>query len=104
MTRIHIQYSSSPARKKPRAGDRRTTKKHGLQIRVQTIIKPSPGLPGGWLYSNGRPVYEWAKPEDLLGGFWDYLLTPEERAAAELQQAMDRAAAAPLPGITKEGA
>lgn len=78
-----ITYRSGPApRAKPKACDRRVTKKHGLQIRVQSMarsfsINPTPI---GRLFSNGRPVFEWRKPEELE--VWDrHHLTAEERVA-----------------------
>jgi hypothetical protein len=55
--RIHI--TTSPQRKKPKTGDIRTTKKHGMQIRIPYKID------GMYIVSNGRQLYEWVKPEDL---------------------------------------
>jgi len=75
MTRIHI--ISAPTRPKPQAGDRRITKKHGLQIRVQCMAVWC-RRPVSRLVSNGRPVFSRVKPEHLE--FWDrHHLTPEER-------------------------
>lgn len=62
-------------RRKPRIGDRRTTKKHGLQIRVVTTHS------GMWVRSGSRYVYEWRKPSELLCTRWEYLITPQEFAA-----------------------
>ena len=67
-----------PQRPKPKAGDRRTTKAHGLQIRVQAMARgPFTGKPLGRVVSNGRPVFDWRKPIQLDA--WDrHHLTPEE--------------------------
>jgi hypothetical protein len=74
-----IRMSSAPARPKPKTGDRRTTKKHGLQIRIPMICDFGPGR-GAHVYSGGRPCFEWAKPHELPARFRHYL-TAEERAA-----------------------
>lgn len=58
--KIHI--TTSPPRKEPFAGERRTTKKHGEQIRVQEYSD----MYRAWIVnSNGKPRYKWVKPEDL---------------------------------------
>lgn len=49
-TRIHIMGEQ---RRKPRAGDRRVTKKHGEQVRVQVIHD------GMHVVTRHGPVYEW---------------------------------------------
>lgn len=67
-----------PQRRKPEIGDRRTTKKHGLQIRV---VETRGGI---WVLQAGKSNayrYDWKKPSELIGTRWEYLLTPEERAA-----------------------
>ena len=77
MTRIHI--ITAPKRPCPRAGDRRITKKHGLQIRVQDMAMGYGNNPRpiGRVVSNGRPVFSWVKPERLEP--WDrHHLTAEE--------------------------
>lgn len=87
---LTIRYSSAPARAKPKVGDRRLTKKHGLQIRVPMVCTTGPHA-GARIYSNGRPRYEWAKPHELRP-LYHYLLTTEEKAAlpgAEYQRAKD---------------
>ena len=56
--RIHIR--TTPARPKPKTGDIRTTKKHGLQIRIPYKVG------GCYVVSSGRQLYEWIKPEELL--------------------------------------
>lgn len=75
--RIHIL---KPQKRRPRAGDRRVTKKHGLQIRVQDMATGfGNGRPIGRMVSNGRPMFSWVKPEHLAP--WDrHHLTDEERA------------------------
>jgi hypothetical protein len=54
--RIHISYG--PARKKPKFGDRRTTKKHGEQIRVFVYSQ------GCMVVSSGRPCFQWVAISD----------------------------------------
>jgi hypothetical protein len=71
---------STAARKPaPKAGDRRTTKLHGLQIRVHAMGRdPVTGKAIGRLFRNKHPVFMWRRPVEL--DFWDqYLLTEEER-------------------------
>lgn len=61
----------APQRRKPEIGDRRTTKKHGLQIRV---VETHNGM---WVLQAGKSNayrYEWKKPEELVGTRWEYLL------------------------------
>jgi hypothetical protein len=69
--RIHI--TTSPARPRPKTGDRKVTKKHGLRIRVPEIHN------GMHVVSNGRPCYIWRRPQDLPV-FYRRHLTPEELA------------------------
>lgn len=73
--RIHIL--SSNTRPKPKAGDRRTTKKHGLQIRVMSMVKDTQGRIIGYNCTGGRQRYEWRKPDEL--DRWDmHHLTEQE--------------------------
>jgi hypothetical protein len=69
-----------PQRKKLKIGDRRCTKKHGVQIRV---VEAHHGM---WVCNGSRYRYEWKRPHELLGTQWDYLLTPQERASAQLRR------------------
>lgn len=48
-----VTISSGAARRKPRQGDRKHTKKHGWMIRRRQIYQ------GMDCSRNGRPVYEW---------------------------------------------
>lgn len=66
--------STSQPRPKPRAGDIRTTKKNGTQIRVQMVAKDSQGRPIGRMISGGRPVFEWVSIDNLAD--WDRHLIP----------------------------
>lgn len=52
-------YTATKVRPKPRAGDRRTTKLHGLQIRVYVRARDIFGNPIGLVVSRGRPVFQW---------------------------------------------
>lgn len=56
--RIHI--TTAPARKKPKAGDRRYLKGRGVW-RVRQARRVPQGLPyaGAAIVSNGRQLYEW---------------------------------------------
>lgn len=74
--KIYI-VSSRPG---PKAGDRRTTKKHGLQIRVQCMARGWDGQPLGRIVRAGRSVLDWRKPIELDP--WDrHHLTADELAA-----------------------
>ncbi|MCY1296787.1 hypothetical protein D9M70_461970 [compost metagenome] len=55
---MHIHISTTPARKKPKAGDEKTVKGVTM-IRQQARIPV--GLPhaGAYIVSGGRPVWEW---------------------------------------------
>lgn len=68
--KITIQYTNSK-RKKPAVGDRRTTKRYGLQIRVIET-----DYFGHWVRNGSRYRYEWCKPEQLLYTPWQYLVEP----------------------------
>lgn len=58
----------APQRRKPKIGDRRTTKKHGLQIRV---VETHNGM---WVRNGSRYRYEWLKPSEPVGAQWAHLL------------------------------
>jgi hypothetical protein len=76
--KIHIL---APQRRKPQIGDRRTTKKHGLQIRV---IETHNGM---WVRSGSRYRYDWRKPEQLVGTRWEHLLNADDRKLIDQRQA-----------------
>ena len=74
-----VRYFTGKSKTAPKAGDRRVTKKHGLQIRVQCMARDWQGKPIGRIVSNGRPVFDWRKPIEL--DRWDqHLLTEQEKA------------------------
>lgn len=77
---VRVRYYTGSSKPKPKAGDRRTTKMHGLQIRVQCMARDfRTGAPIGRIVRAGRPVFDWRKPIELDP--WDYhLLTEAERA------------------------
>lgn len=78
VTSVRVTYGEP--RKQPKAGDRRTTKTHGVQIRVQRMARDWQGKPIGRIVSSGRPCYDWRTPRELDP--WNhYLLTADERAA-----------------------
>lgn len=69
---MRITISTTPQRKQPHPGDLRTTKKHGLQVRV-----PTPWPEGRMLRPGGRLRFEWVSPtEACLIGYAH--LVPEE--------------------------
>ncbi len=55
---IRMTFSTTTQRKKPRAGDRRATKKHGEQVRI--FMKHD----GMYVVRNGRNLYEWVSITD----------------------------------------
>jgi hypothetical protein len=80
LSRIDSAIYFKAARKKPREGERRVTKAHGLQIRIRSRAKNWLGEPIGLLSNNGRPCYEWCEPKYLPK--WErHWLTPEELQA-----------------------
>lgn len=64
--RIHVM---GPQRKKPKAGDRRTTKKHGEQVRI--LLKHN----GAYVVSRGRNLYEWVSIDDPRAALYRPALT-----------------------------
>lgn len=69
--RIHI--STVPQRRRPKLGDRRTTKKHGDQIRVPVLVRNSRGEAIGYDCTGGRQRYEWISVDNVPER-WRYLL------------------------------
>ncbi len=91
-------YSGPPPRQKPRAGDRRTTKKHGEQVRVPRIATDHRGRAIGYDWTGGRQNYDWVSPDDPRAKLYlrapgaelenrimsaDFELVPALRAAAK---------------------
>lgn len=75
VTQMRVYAYSTPQRPKPKAGDRRTTKKHGTQIRVHERHNGMVVMTGG--HRNYR--WEWKSPVELIGTIDEYLLTLEDR-------------------------
>lgn len=74
-----VRFFTGKVRKQPKAGDRRVTKAHGLQIRVHIRARDTRGNPMGMVCSNGRPLFDWCKPQHLAP--WDrHYLSPDELA------------------------
>ena len=72
VTRIH--FITGRPRPVQRTGDRRTTKKHGVQIRIPVVHD------GCYVrLASGRHAYQWVMLDDLPLRY-SYLLTPEERS------------------------
>lgn len=76
VTSIHF-YSGPAPRPKPKAGDRRTTKKHGQQVRVHRRSCGMMMMGGGHRYY----LFEWRTPAELIGTLDEHLLTTQDRAA-----------------------
>lgn len=71
-----IRFYSGPApRPKPKLGDRRTTKKHGEQVRVFERVGFGPHS-GAFVMRSGRQGYVWVSPDEA------YQLHPHLRPAA----------------------
>lgn len=69
---MRVTITSGSPRPKPKTGDVRTTKKHGLQIRVPEMHQIGND---DWAYvvMNGRQRYEWKTPRQLVGTRWEHL-------------------------------
>lgn len=78
---MKIRIYSGEQRKKPATGDIRITKKHGMQIRVPSMIHNHRGEPIGYDCTGGRQNYEWRKPAQLMGTRWEYLVRKLEAAS-----------------------
>ncbi|KVD71815.1 hypothetical protein WK57_30460 [Burkholderia ubonensis] len=79
--RLHVRYG--PARKKPRVGDRRTTKKHGEQIRVFRMARDMRGNIIGYDCTGGRQLYDWVPISEARTHGAAHHWTAEERAKYE---------------------
>ncbi|MBC7602755.1 MAG: hypothetical protein H7255_08870 [Ramlibacter sp.] len=55
---IRMTFSTAKPRRLPIAGDRRTTKRHGEQVRVHSTHN------GMWIVSGSRYVYDWVSIND----------------------------------------
>jgi len=83
---MRITFTTAPQHKKPKAGDRRTTKKYGLQIRVQCMAKRPDGKPLGRMVQNGRPVFDWRRLDQLDAWDLHHLTNDEHDALAARKQ------------------
>lgn len=70
---MRIYISNVPQRRKPQAGDRRITKKHGEQVRVPVLVHNLRGEPIGYNCTGGRQNYEWISI-DKVPERWRHLL------------------------------
>lgn len=61
MTVTSIRFFMTPVRRQPKVGDRRTTKKHGDQVRVLDILQCGPDA-GALVARRGRPCFVWVSP------------------------------------------
>ena len=66
-------YSGPAPRPRPKTGDRRTTKKHGDQIRVPVLVHNQRGEAIGYNCTGGRQNYEWVSV-DAMPERWKHLL------------------------------
>ena len=58
----------APSKPRPKTGDRRYTKRHGLQVRVPETHH------GMWVRQNGRQCYEWRTLAELVGTQFENLI------------------------------
>jgi hypothetical protein len=77
---MKITVIYGPQRKKPRHGDRRTTKKHGEEIRVFKMATDMRGNVIGYDCTGGRQRYEWVPIADAQKHGAAHHWTPEEKA------------------------
>lgn len=72
-------YTSKPQRPRPKTGDRRATKKHGVQIRIPCRTREGHHI----VNSRGQATFDWRTPAQIIGTRWEYLLTDAERTPAQ---------------------
>ncbi len=77
---MKITIMAGKQRKRPQAGDRRTTKKHGDQIRIPSMVHNQRGDPVGYDCTGGRQNYEWVSVTKVPAR-WHYLLKQKGGAA-----------------------
>lgn len=77
---VRCFYSAGRPKPKPKMGDRRTTKKHGEQVRVPVVVRHGP-YRGAWVVRSGRQCYEWVSPEEAYKQ-WPHLRPAGVRVAA----------------------
>lgn len=82
--RIHI--ISGKQRKKPKHGDRRTTKKHGEEIRVFKMARDMRGNIIGYDCTGGSQRYEWVPIAEAYKHGAAHHWTKEERALYQQHQ------------------
>lgn len=78
---MRITITAGPARKMPRPGDTRTTKKHGPQVRVPVAVQHGPNK-GAYVVSRGRQCYAWVSPANACAQGLQHLVPPEWRPVA----------------------
>lgn len=73
-----IRFYYGKTRSAPKTGDRRVTKKHGMQIRI-------PVKHNGAFVTNsrGKFTFRWKTIQQVYGTYWHYLLTQDEIKAHE---------------------
>ena len=76
---MQIHISTTPARRRPQAGDTRTTKKHGPQVRIPVRVTHGT-YAGAFVVSNGRQCYEWVSPAYACAHGLAHLVPMEWRA------------------------
>ena len=70
-----ITFSTTASRASPKQGDRRTTKRHGDQVRVWELAHC-----GAFIVRNGSPRYIWVGIDELAARGCGYLLTADDKA------------------------
>lgn len=71
---MRLVIQSTTRRRKPATGDTRTTKQHGIQVRVPEMVHDIHGREVGYNCTGGRQQYVWKTPEQLTGTRWEYLI------------------------------
>lgn len=70
---MKIHFLAAQPRRKPRTGDLRTTKAHGLQVRIPERVESGPNR-GAYVTRSGRQGYVWVSPaEARRQGFGRYV-------------------------------
>lgn len=61
---MEIHVTTTPARRRPRTGDTRTTKKHGLQIHIPDRVQSGPFRGTFIVGAGGRQRFLWVSPAE----------------------------------------
>jgi hypothetical protein len=81
---MQIHISTQAPRKRPKAGDVRKTKAHGLQIRIPVVVRHGP-YAGALVVNRGKQVYEWVSVAEACALGYKHLLPPALRPTPDPQ-------------------